>query len=56
MPKASEAIANYQVLGKQDLALISILRQLRDGYPNRPKAFPQSVGLIGLRDVRDYIG
>ncbi|WP_293132064.1 ATP-binding protein [Microcoleus sp. bin38.metabat.b11b12b14.051] len=38
----------------QDLALISILRQLRDGYPNRPDAFPQSVGLIGLRDVRDY--
>jgi AAA-like domain len=38
----------------QDLALISILRQLRDGYPNRPNAFPQSVGLIGLRDVRDY--
>lgn len=38
----------------QDLALISILRQLRDGYPNRPTAFPQSVGLIGLRDVRDY--
>jgi type II secretory pathway predicted ATPase ExeA len=38
----------------QDLALISILRQLRDGYPNRPKGFPQSVGLIGLRDVRDY--
>ena len=32
----------------QDQALISILRQLR------PKAFPQSVGLIGLRDVRDY--
>ncbi|MCC3409159.1 MAG: ATP-binding protein [Microcoleus sp. PH2017_10_PVI_O_A] len=38
----------------QDQALISILRQLRDGYPNRPVAFPQSVGLIGLRDVRDY--
>ena len=38
----------------QDQALISILRQLRDGYPNRPTAFPQSVGLIGLRDVRDY--
>ncbi|WP_333305124.1 ATP-binding protein, partial [Microcoleus sp. K4-C2] len=38
----------------QDQALISILRQLRDGYPNRPKAFPQSIGLIGLRDVRDY--
>ena len=31
-----------------------MLRQLRDGYPNRPKNFPLSVGLIGLRDVRDY--
>ncbi|BAZ02747.1 hypothetical protein NIES37_67600 [Tolypothrix tenuis PCC 7101] len=38
----------------QDKALISILRQLRDGYPERPKNFPLSVGLIGLRDVRDY--
>jgi type II secretory pathway predicted ATPase ExeA len=38
----------------QDKALISILRQLRDGYPSRPKNFPLSVGLIGLRDVRDY--
>ncbi|MBD2776486.1 ATP-binding protein [Iningainema tapete] len=34
--------------------LISVLRQLRDGYPNRPNNFPLSVGLIGLRDVRDY--
>ncbi len=38
----------------QDEALISILRQLRDGYPVRPQNFPVSVGLIGLRDVRDY--
>ena len=38
----------------QDEALISILRQLRDGYPDRPKDFPLCVGLIGLRDVRDY--
>jgi type II secretory pathway predicted ATPase ExeA len=38
----------------QDEALISILRQLRDGYPNRPENFPSSLGLIGLRDVRDY--
>jgi hypothetical protein len=38
----------------QDIALVSILRQLRDGYPNRPNAFPQSIGLIGMRDVRDY--
>ncbi len=34
--------------------LISILRQLRAGYPNRPKSFPQSVCLFGVRDVRDY--
>ncbi|MGB3758769.1 MAG: ATP-binding protein, partial [Rivularia sp. (in: cyanobacteria)] len=38
----------------QDDTLISVLRQLRDGYPNRPENFPSSVGLIGLRDVRDY--
>ena len=38
----------------QDEALTSILRQLRDGYPSRPENFPLSVGLIGLRDVRDY--
>jgi type II secretory pathway predicted ATPase ExeA len=38
----------------QDETLISVLRQLRHGYPNRPDGFPQSVGLIGLRDVRDY--
>jgi type II secretory pathway predicted ATPase ExeA len=34
--------------------LISVLRQLRSGYPRRPQFFPQSIGLIGLRDVRDY--
>ncbi|MGB6296918.1 MAG: ATP-binding protein [Rivularia sp. (in: cyanobacteria)] len=38
----------------QDETLISVLRQLRDGYRSRPKNFPSSVGLIGLRDVRDY--
>ena len=38
----------------QDEALIAVLRQLRDGYPRRPKAFPQSLALIGLQDVRDY--
>ncbi len=38
----------------QDQTLISILRQLRAGYPNRPQGFPHSVGLIGMRDVRDY--
>jgi hypothetical protein len=34
--------------------LLSVLRQLRDGYPSRPRSFPHSLGLIGLRDVRDY--
>ncbi len=34
--------------------LISVLRQLRSGYENRPKLFPQSIILCGVRDVRDY--
>jgi hypothetical protein len=34
--------------------LISLLRQIRAGYAQRPKAFPQSVLLCGVRDVRDY--
>ncbi|MBT9313985.1 AAA-like domain-containing protein [Leptothoe spongobia] len=38
----------------QDEVLIGVLRQLRDGYPNRPQGFPQSLALVGLRDVRDY--
>ena len=35
-------------------ALLSVLRQLRAGYPERPDGFPQSVILCGVRDVRDY--
>ncbi|MFM7561227.1 ATP-binding protein, partial [Cylindrospermopsis raciborskii] len=38
----------------QDQTLISVLRQLRDVFPKRPENFPSSLGLIGLRDVRDY--
>ena len=34
--------------------LISVLRQLRAGYDQRPSGFPQSVVLCGVRDVRDY--
>ena len=34
--------------------LLSVLRQLRAGYPQRPGAFPQSVVLCGVRDIRDY--
>ena len=37
-----------------DDTLISILRQLREGYPDRPEHFPLSVALVGMRDVRDY--
>lgn len=35
-------------------SLVSILRQIRSGYANRPKAFPQTIILCGVRDVRDY--
>ncbi|MGH3680601.1 MAG: ATP-binding protein [Natronosporangium sp.] len=35
-------------------SLRSVLRQLRDGSRSRPDAFPASVVLCGLRDVRDY--
>ena len=34
--------------------LLSVLRQLRAGYQKRPDAFPQSVVLCGVRDIRDY--
>ncbi len=34
--------------------LISVLRQIRAGYDRRPRRFPQSVVLCGVRDVRDY--
>ena len=34
--------------------LVSVLRLLRAGYSQRPGAFPQSVILCGVRDVRDY--
>lgn len=37
-----------------DESLISVLHQLRDGFNSRPHAFPQSVVLCGLRNVRDY--
>ena len=34
--------------------LLSVLRQLRTGYVDRPQRFPHSIVLCGLRDVRDY--
>ena len=35
-------------------SLLSVLRQLRAGYDQRPNYFPQSIVLCGIRDVRDY--
>ena len=33
--------------------LLAVLRQLRTGYVDRPRRFPHSIVLCGLRDVRD---
>ena len=35
-------------------SLVSVLRQIRSGYASRPQAFPNSIILCGIRDVRDY--
>lgn len=35
-------------------ALITLLKQFRTGYTNRPEHFPQTLCLIGVRDLRDY--
>jgi type II secretory pathway predicted ATPase ExeA len=35
-------------------SLLSVLRQIRSGYNARSNGFPQSICLVGLRDVRDY--
>ena len=37
-----------------DDVLISTLRQLRDGFQTRPNHFPQTIALVGLRDIRDF--
>ena len=34
--------------------LLSVLRQLRAGYEQRPGGFPHSIVLCGVRDIRDY--
>lgn len=37
-------------------ALVSFLRQLRSGFAGRgPGAFPVSIALVGMRDLRDYL-
>jgi hypothetical protein len=37
-----------------DDVLVSVLRQLRDGFQSRPEKFPISIALVGLRDIREY--
>ncbi len=34
--------------------LVSLLRQIRTGYAQRPQAFPQAMILCGVRDIQDY--
>ena len=34
--------------------LLSVLRQLRAGYDQRPEGFPASIVLCGVRDIQDY--
>lgn len=36
-------------------ALVSLLRQLRAGFLQRPARFPASVALVGMRELRDYL-
>jgi hypothetical protein len=37
-----------------DDPLLSVLQQIRAGFDRRPQGFPQSLCLIGVRDLRDY--
>jgi hypothetical protein len=44
-----------EIDGLQNGTLITFLRQLRDGYINRPEIpFPYSIALVGMRNIRDY--
>ena len=58
--KLSEALPKPLVLFIDEIdalvgdSLVSVLRQIRSGYPDRPAAFPNSIVLCGVRDVRDY--
>ncbi len=38
----------------EGMVLVSVLRQIRDGFQDRPSSFPWSLALVGMRDVRDY--
>jgi len=38
-----------------DETLVSVLRQFRSGFQDRPGHFPWCIGLVGMRDIRDYL-
>jgi len=38
-----------------DETLVSALRQFRSGFQDRPGHFPWCIGLVGMRDIRDYL-
>jgi len=60
LSKLSEALPKPLVLFIDEIdalvgdSLVSVLRQIRSGYANRPAHFPNSIILCGVRDVRDY--
>lgn len=43
-----------EIDSREGQVLISVLRQIRDGYRLRPRGFPGSLALSGMRNVRDY--
>ena len=60
LSKLSEALPKPLVLIIDEIdalvgdSLVSVLRQIRSGYENRPGHFPNTIILCGVRDVRDY--
>lgn len=60
LKRLSEALPKPLVLFIDEIdalvgdSLVSVLRQIRAGYDQRPEHFPISIVLCGVRDVRDY--
>ncbi len=48
------AIFFDEIDGLVEDSLVSLLKQLRTGYTKRPEFFPQSICLIGVRNLTDY--
>ncbi len=43
-----------EIDGLVENSLVSLLKQFRTGYTKRPDLFPQSICLIGVRNLQDY--